>query len=233
MPTFDRTPDGPDSFGYKVSWFAVRAGDAASVVQALELGPDTAANWQSGLAAMYDSSDAEPWIFVSPPVGGWVLVVGSLLPYPVVGVMEQAEVGAKFNILFSRLTKRFAEVQFFGSYRVVDFVSWARARNGQPIRMFSYADGVVYANVGAQTPEEARLGFVDLTGLSPEAAVDKMFKVMEEQEGAPPGKQRLRAIPGETDVLNLAAAWGVNPMDLPDAVASVGLAVRLPRSLGQ
>jgi hypothetical protein len=38
------------------------------------------------------------------------------------------DIGRKFDVLFSRLTKRFADVQFFGSYRVVSFVAWAPQR---------------------------------------------------------------------------------------------------------
>ena len=109
------------------------------------------------------------------------MVVGFWLPYPAT-IRLQQEIGAKFNVLFSRLMKRFDDVQFFGSYRVVDFVAWARARNGKSVRVFAYADGEVFANAGEQTPEEAKLRFANLTGLSPAAARDKIFKMAEEQE---------------------------------------------------
>jgi hypothetical protein len=42
--------------------------------------------------------------------------------------------------------KRFDDVQFFGSYRVSDFVTWARALNGKSVRIFAYADSEVLAN---------------------------------------------------------------------------------------
>src|SRR5215471_10502176 len=51
MPSFDQTPDKPQSFGYKVSWFAVEASDPALVLDALGLEKGTPANWASGLAA--------------------------------------------------------------------------------------------------------------------------------------------------------------------------------------
>lgn len=35
IPAFDRTPDLPQSFGYKVSWFAVRTNDPAQVIDLL------------------------------------------------------------------------------------------------------------------------------------------------------------------------------------------------------
>ena len=54
--------------------------------------------------------------------------------------------------------QRFDDVQFFGSHRGVDFVAWARALNGKPVRIFAFADEVM-ANFGKQTPEEAKLAF--------------------------------------------------------------------------
>jgi hypothetical protein len=143
MRSFNLTPDKPQGFGFKVLWFALKASNPAAVVEALELREATPANWESGLAAAYDSQRDDAWVFVSPPVGGWVLVVGCLLPYPTTQSHDDA--GAKFDALFSRLMKRSDDVQFYGSHRVVDFVAWARALNGKPVRIFAWAgcDGVV------------------------------------------------------------------------------------------
>jgi hypothetical protein len=253
MPSFQQTPDKPQSFGYKVSWFALKASDPAKVVDALELAGAIPANWSSGLAAAYpyaDSHRSDPWLFVSPPVNGWVLAVNFWLPYPVT-VGAQLDIGRKFDVLFSRLMKRFDDVQFFGSYRVVGFVAWARALYGKPLRIFALADGEVLANVGEQTPEEARLGFANLTDLSPTDAGDKIFKIAEEQ-GAEEralvakglslrdARARVRptgrnAIPDEGDVTDLAALWSIDPTQLSDQdhELGVGLAVRLPENLTQ
>ena len=246
MPTFDQTPDKPRSFGYKISWFAVKHSDPASVLDALEFGAGKQANWASGLSAAYETSQrTDAWVFVSPPVSGWVLVVGSSLPYPVAATEPLHNIGTKFDALFSRLMKRFPQVQFFGSYRVVGFVAWARAQNGEPTRIFSYADGEVYANVGEQTPEEVKLKFANLGGLSPPAARDRIFKIATEQDaeedalvasGVPPREARARvervhAIPNEKDVVELAALWSSDPTRLSSQEHSlgVGLAARLPK----
>jgi len=53
MPTFDRTPDRPEDFGFKISWFAAKATDPAGVLDALQFKEATPANWASGLAAAY------------------------------------------------------------------------------------------------------------------------------------------------------------------------------------
>ncbi len=51
MTPFDQTPDKPEGFGYKASWFAVKASDSALAVDALEFAEAAQANWKSGVAA--------------------------------------------------------------------------------------------------------------------------------------------------------------------------------------
>ena len=253
MPSFDQTPDKPQPFGYKVSWFAVKTSDPASVLDALEFEEATPANWASGLAAAYPigaSQRSDSWVFVSPPVSGWVLDVGFWLPYPVAPTGPHHEIGRKFDLLFSRLMKRFDDVQFFGSYRVVDFTAWARALKGKAMRIFAYADGEVSANVGEQTPEEAKLRFANLTGLSPPDASDKILKIAEEQEAEEDAlvarglsrqealarvRENGRAFPDEEDVVELAAMWSIDPMRLPNEehLRGVGLVARLPKNVMQ
>lgn len=156
-------------------------------------------------------------------------------------------------MLFSRLMKSFGNVQFFGSHRVVDFVTWARAVNGTPIRIFAWSgsDGEVLANFGEQTPEEAQLGFLDLSGLSPPDARDKVFAIAQEQSAeedalVASGLSRKEALvklrekgrsafPGEVDATDLAALWSIDPSRLENQnnPAGLGLAARLPKSFAQ
>jgi len=72
MPSFDQTPDKPQSFGYKVSWFAVKTSDTASVLDALEFGEAMPANWASGIAGALPFEG--PWVFAShrSPAGSWL-----------------------------------------------------------------------------------------------------------------------------------------------------------------
>lgn len=252
MSSLDQTPDKPQSFGYKISWFAIRATDPAAVIDALLLGPATQANWASGIALACPiefSRSGDRWVFVSPPVGGWVLAVGSWLPYPTVETHH--DIGKKFAALFSLLTARFDDVQFFGSHRASDFCAWARALKGMPPRIFSYADGEVLMNVGDQTSDEAKLGLPNLTGFSPSDAGDEIFRVAEEQDAR---EERLvadglsrdeawakvreggrHAFPDENDVVELAGHWSIDPTQLSDQdyPAGVGLAARLPMNLSQ
>jgi len=251
MSSLDQAPDKPRSFGYKVSWFAVKASNAAAVIDALELKDAAPANWVSGLAAANPdgfSPDNDRWLFVSPPISGWVLAVGSWLPYPTAETHH--DIGAKFDAMFARLMARFDDVQFFASHRVSDYCAWARAVNGEPVRIFAYG-GEVLMNLGGQTPEEAKLGLPDLTGLSLSDAEDRIFRVAEEldaeqeklvasglsqDEAYERAYQNGRhAFPTEEDVVRLAALWSIDPTQLSDQdhPPGSGLAVRLPEELSQ
>lgn len=257
-PQFDATPDLPEPFGYKVCWFAVRASDPAQVLDALGWASEGPANWHTGIAAAYrrTSGGQAPWVFASPPVEGWVLLVGGGLPYPAVYPEDRLEgIGQAFDVIFTRLKDHFGEAQFFGSHRVADFVAWARARRGEPGRQFSYAgsSGEVYANVGVQSAEEAALGFAVLSGLSPVDARDRLSELLEEEMArkdalVASGMSRRDAgrqvrptgrsvMPGEEDVTALADAWSVDPTRLDEAdrgyVPGVGLMARVPTDLGQ
>jgi hypothetical protein len=107
------------------------------------------------------------------------------------------------------------------------------------------------SNVGEQTPEEAKLKFANLSGLSPSAARDRIFKIAEQQDaeedklvakGLSPREARERvwpngrgAIPDEKDVVELAALWSIDPTQLSnqDHPSGLGLAARLPKDLMQ
>jgi hypothetical protein len=185
------------------------------------------------------------------PVNGWILVVGLSLPYPTNETHH--DIGKRFDELFSRLMRRFDDVQFFGSHRVSDFVAWARAVKGKPMRVFAWSgsNGEVLANVGERTPEEAKLGIINLTGLSPSDAVDRIFRIAGEQQDeadtlVASGLSRREALarvrqngrgnfPSETDVVELAALWSIDPSRLEeqDHPVGLGLAARLPEDLMQ
>ena len=241
MPPFNQTPDQPQSFGYKTLWFSIKTSDPALVVDAFESDLATPANWASSLAAAYSNSGSQapgPWVFVSPPINGWVLATCAQFPYPVT-IDAHHDIGRKFDVLFSRLMKRFDDVQFFGSHRVVDFATWARSRGGKPVRVFGFADGEVLANLGEQTAEDARLGFVNLSGMPPADACEKIFAAMEEsdidEDQASEQEDSRDAIPDENDVIDLAALWSIDPTQLSeqDHPPGLGFAVRLPNNLTQ
>ena len=247
---FDPTPDTPRSFGFKVCWFAIQTSNPKLIFEALELGEPTQANWASGVAAAFGGHPHPAyagWVFVSPPLNGWVLVLHSSFPYPVAAGLRHSEIGEKFNVLFSRLATRFANVQFFGSHRVVGFAAWALAANGQITRVFSYCERTL-ENFGDQTAEEVILHFINLDGLPPDGADTKFLAESEKyfadetalvaaglkhQEAAERMQQSGRkTIPDEEDVIRLAALWSIDPTRISDQryPASAGWVAPLPTS---
>jgi hypothetical protein len=227
----DPTPDSPEGFGYKTSWFAVKTQDPKRVAQTLGLTSLQPANWASGLAAAYafnNKPNGKRYVFISPPVTGWVLVVSLALPYPDKRVQSRsAEIDSRFMAMFGALAASFEEAQFYGSYRVVGLEAWARARGGKIERSFCYADGEVYENVGSQTPIEKQLKFPDLSAMTPEAATAVIFSLADKREmemqrllaSGLPRKEATKKIatrqrgpiPTEGDAMAIAAHWSIDP----------------------
>ena len=103
------------------------------------------------------------------------------------------------------LAGAFRQVQAFATHRVTEYHAWARWDSGTLERMYVYdgSRGVVTVQTGELTAQEIAQGF----GRFP-------------QKGR---EDRCEANPTEEDVLDLAAAWGVDPrMDTAAYPPSVG-----------
>ncbi|MBP3486255.1 MAG: hypothetical protein J6J81_05375 [Oscillospiraceae bacterium] len=92
-----------------------------------------------------------------------------------------------------RWTAAFSEVQFFATHRVTEFHRWGRCRAGRLLRDYCYCGerGEVLRDVGEPTTEETALGFGDFPTVG--------------------GETDCSRFPNEEDVLDIAAAWGVDP----------------------
>lgn len=213
-------PDAPVPFGYKTNWFAIRTTDTARVIRTLELQDVKDSTWNDGITAsyVYDMKRKVSMIFVTPPVRGWTLVNGNLLPYPERCDNEPAcDRRDRFDALFGKLVHEFDEVQYFGTYRVVGFDAWGRARHGAIERLFAYADGRVLENIGRQTAEEHALGLFDFGGRDAKQA-EKY------------GMERGWGGTDEENTLAVAGKWSVNPglLDKMGLPAGLGYVGRLP-----
>lgn len=125
--------------------------------------------------------------FVSPMLNSkFVLVVGWGTDIITDDPARLDEVGTLFH-----------EVQYFASHRVVDYAAWVKYKNGRKIRAYGFVGdvGEVLVNFGEPTPEEQALGFVNFL---PDNDVD--FHRYE--------------TPDEDTVVQIAAAWGINPLEL-------------------
>src|SRR5262249_8783890 len=134
----------PQTFGYKFRWIVIDTTDSSAVVAALGLKDVRSATW-----------DIDPYghegVFVSPSVLGWTHVLGLYVEphFP------------RFVALLEDLSRRFGEVQYFTTHRVVELHAWAKAIKGRIIRGYCWVGerGEIIMDVGGLTPEEEELGF--------------------------------------------------------------------------
>ncbi len=126
-------------------------------------------------------------VFVSPVVRGYVLVVGY-------DAFQGADAESEINSL-AQYAKYFSEMQCFVTERVVDFHCWAKFVYGELSRGYGWLgeSGEVYLNRGNITPQEQQLGF------------DKFIQTDEDDWESV-------EFPDEESVIEIAAAWGVDPM---------------------
>ena len=176
--TAPNQPDLPVPFGYKCSWLCVKSDDPKEVIEKLGLRNPEPANWDKGIEMAYNGCD-----FVSPSLDGYVLVVG-----------WGTDVLTLAPELLEDSARKFPELQYFTTHRVVDYHAWVKYVGGELVRGYAWVgcDGELLMNKGEITPEEERLGFTNLLP-SADADWDKYDK------------------PDEDYVLEIAAAWGIDP----------------------
>ena len=92
--------------------------------------------------------------------------------------------------LQEELAAQFPQAQWFMSHRTSGCFGWALYENGHCCRRYACLDGQV-ESTGELTPQERVLGF--------------------DRFPTPENADTCETLPGEEDVLNIAAAWGVDP----------------------
>jgi hypothetical protein len=116
--------------------------------------------------------------------------------------------------LLEDLSRRFGEVQYFTSHRVVELQAWVRAIDGRIARGYCWVGerGEIIMDVGDITPEESKLGSSRFINAQ---TVDGDWDRVE--------------FPHEADVMRIASRRSINPREL-DAYDSEGTGVmgRLP-----
>ncbi len=171
-------------------WLAVKSNDPQTVQKALGLHNPTPCSWTEGMARVSDQK-----LFVSPPVNGWVLVVGSLLPD------SSEDIDACFRFLH-RLSRDLGEVQFFSGNRAVGHHAWARFENGRVLRGYAWAGETLW-NQGPKTWGERKLGL-------------KCFEYFEGEARVPFAQSEPVRVNAEK-VLSLASLWSVDPTSVDDS----------------
>jgi len=123
-------------------WLAIKSRDLLAVQSALGLHNPKPCSWMDGLAG-------EDKLFISPPVNGWILVIGSGLPDP------SDDVDACFRFVLG-LSRKLGQVQFFSASRVLQHHAWVRADHGHVVRAYAWAGKTIWKQ-GARTPAEKEL----------------------------------------------------------------------------
>jgi hypothetical protein len=187
-------------------WLAIRTSNLAAVQDSLKLHNPIACSWEEGLAEARGRK-----LFISPPIQGWVLVIGSALPE----ASEDIDQCFRFLMALSRKT---GLVQYFSVNRILRHHAWAIVDEGEVVRGYAWADQTLW-NQGPRTAAEAQLGM-------------HCFRYTETPD---------RTLFGESDpaasntekVYALAAKWSLDPASLDDRVfkASHGIAGRWPSKL--
>lgn len=126
-------------------WLAVKSTNLPAVQSALGLHNPTPCSWTDGMGRVSDQK-----LFISPPVNGWILVVGSLLPEP----GEDVDVCFRF---LQHLSRELGEVQFFSVNRAVGHHAWAWFEAGRATRGYAWAGETLW-NQGRNTWAERKLG---------------------------------------------------------------------------
>ena len=181
----------PSSLDLPEQWLAIRSGNVAAVQETLGLSNPRKCTWHEGFAI-----DGVEKLFISPPVNGWILVVGPALPAP------EEDIDFCYHFL-SHISQRLGHVQFFCLNRALSHHCWVRAHTGRIERAYAWCGETLW-NQGSLTPGEAALG---MTCHPYGRSVEELdFSQMEE-------------LAKNTDhISRLAARWSLNPAALKPEV---------------
>jgi hypothetical protein len=133
------------AFETNCRWLAIRSSNLSAVQNALRVQNPTPCSWTEGLSRLVTRS-----LFISPPVQGWILVIGHGLPDP-------GEDVDQCFFFVTRLSRALGHVQFFSSNRAVNHHAWVRVEDGRVRRAYVWAGETLW-NQGHMTEAEGELG---------------------------------------------------------------------------
>lgn len=173
-------------------WLAIKNRNLLAVQSALALHNPKPCSLLEGLAG-----EAEQKLFVSPPVSGWTLVIGSALPDPT------EDVDACFRFLLE-VSRKLGHVQYFFANPMLNHHGWAQAESGQILRGYAWAGKTLWTQ-GLMTPAECDLSM-------------RCFDYADSADVLQFGSSDPASNNAEKVHL-LAARWSVDPEDLDERFA--------------
>lgn len=188
----------PSVFEHHCRWIAVKSSQTATVQTALGLHNPVPCSWGEGMSRL-----ASRKLFVSPPIHGWILVVGQGLPDP------SEDIDRCFHFIV-RLSRAVGQVQFFSANRAVNHHAWVRAEGGQIRRAYAWGGETLW-NQGRRTQAELDLGMRCFDyGEAPQ--------LLEIPQGD-------NLIPNAEKIMALAARWSLDPSNVSESTLRAGLGV--------
>ena len=170
-------------------WLAVRSRNVHAVQSALALHDVRPCFWADGLADVTDQK-----LFISPPVSGWVLVMGSALPNP----CDDEDACYRFLLPLSR---KLGHVQLFSVSGVFNQHAWVQVEMGRVLRAYAWSGKTLW-NQGERTPAEKELGL-------------KCYDYAQSAANTPFGYRDPSC--GNSDKVHLLAArWSIDPDEIDD-----------------
>jgi len=160
-------------------WLAVKRRNLPAVQSALNLHHARCCSWVEGLT----TADG---LFISPPINGWILVVGGLLPNP------WKDIDACFRFVLD-LSRKVGKVQLFSADRATLRHAWAKAEGGRVMRAYAWAGRTVWVQ-----------------GLPTRAEADLRMTCFDYFEPLPSGQTAALAA-NLNKIPLLAAKWGLDP----------------------
>jgi hypothetical protein len=166
-------------------WLAIKCSKLEKVQAALGLHNPTPCPLSEGFSGLADRK-----LFISPPIKGWILVVGNSLPDPA------GDIDKLYHFLM-RAANELGSVQFFCANRAVNHHAWVRIENNRVYRAYAWAGETLW-NQGERTAAERELGlrcyaYGDIPMPFPFSARDSHIANAEK-------------------VMQLAARWSVDPL---------------------
>ena len=140
-PEQDSQDSAPFLFDRPNRWLAIKCANLQKVQNALHLNNPTPCPLSEGFSRL-----GEHKLFISPPVKGWILVVGNSLP-------DMNEDIDKLYHFLMKVASELGSVQYFSANRVLSHHSWVRIENNRVYRAYAWAGETLW-NQGEITAAE-------------------------------------------------------------------------------
>lgn len=183
-------------FGQPCRWLAIKANHLSTVQNALHLSAPMPCSWEEGLIEAREHK-----LFISPPISGWVLVVGSCLPDPT----EDVDKCYRF---LTDLSRKLGHVQFFSANRVLNHHAWALIDKGRVFRAYAWAGETLW-NQGQATAAEKDLKLVCYDYVDGRVSFDQKDSLVLNTERVPLLASRWSLDPSSIDERQFNNGYGI------------------------